>query len=53
VKKFRVFLDYTADWFKRFPIDRPVTPENAGANGNGAVNGDAQSASPADAKAAT
>jgi DNA-binding transcriptional LysR family regulator len=26
VKKFRVFLDYIAEWFKRFPIDEPVVP---------------------------
>jgi DNA-binding transcriptional LysR family regulator len=30
VKKFRVFLDYVADWFKRFPIDEPVVPEDTG-----------------------
>ena len=32
VKKFRVFLDYIADWFKRFPIDGPVTLEDARRN---------------------
>jgi DNA-binding transcriptional LysR family regulator len=36
VKKFRVFLDYIADWFKRFPIDEPVTP-TAGQNGHAAL----------------
>jgi len=40
VKKFRVFLDFMGDWFKRFPIDEPVelaTVEDHGAvNGNGA-----------------
>lgn len=25
VKKFRVFLEYMAEWFRRFPIDAPVT----------------------------
>jgi DNA-binding transcriptional LysR family regulator len=25
VKKFRVFIDYIAEWFRRFPIDAPVT----------------------------
>ena len=29
VKKFRVFLDYIGDWFKRFPIDGPVTLDAA------------------------
>lgn len=27
VGRFRVFLDFIADWFKRFPIDEPVTLE--------------------------
>ncbi len=26
VRKFRVFIDYIAEWFRRFPIDAPVTP---------------------------
>ena len=50
VKKFRVFLDYTADWFKRFPIDGPVTLESAC---NGAGNGAGAKLPAADAKAAT
>jgi DNA-binding transcriptional LysR family regulator len=25
VRKFRVFLDYIADWFRRFPIDAAAT----------------------------
>ncbi|HTX09649.1 MAG TPA: LysR family transcriptional regulator [Solirubrobacteraceae bacterium] len=38
VRKFRVFLDYIADWFKRFPIDEAVMlgaadEEPDGANG--------------------
>ena len=49
VKKFRVFLDYIADWFKRFPIDGPVTLEGAGE----APDGAAAKAAVADAKAAT
>jgi DNA-binding transcriptional LysR family regulator len=53
VKKFRVFLDYTADWFKRFPIDGPVTLETATGGANGAVNGASIGALAADAKAAT
>lgn len=31
VKKLRVFIDYIADWFQRFPIDQPVVLEAAGA----------------------
>ncbi len=41
VKKFRVFLDYTADWFKRFPIDRPVTLESTNGSTNGVAAGTA------------
>jgi len=55
VKKFRVFLDFMGDWFKRFPIDEPVeltaADDRAGVNGNGAsqprraaVGGDAAGA---------
>jgi DNA-binding transcriptional LysR family regulator len=56
VKKFRVFLDFMGDWFKRFPIDEPVeltvaADDRGGVNGNGAsqprragVGGDAAGA---------
>lgn len=37
VRKFRVFLDYIAEWFKRFPIDGPVTLERAEAGDTAAA----------------
>jgi DNA-binding transcriptional LysR family regulator len=52
VKKFRVFLDYIAEWFKRFPIDEPVTV-GAAMNGSEGLAGSVPLAVEPDAGTAT